>query len=72
MRCNNNKIDYKYYNNINEIVDRLKLLISSQNVGNDNHSNEIYEIIEELEKIDYVIGKKALNNLMNHHKIDIK
>ena len=72
MRFNNNKIDYKYYNNINEIVDRLKLLISSQNVGNNNHSNEIYEIIEELEKRDYVIGKKALNNLMNHHKIDIK
>ena len=30
MRFNNNKIDYKYYNNINEIVDRLKLLISLQ------------------------------------------
>ena len=40
--------------------------MSSQNAGNNNYSNEIVEIIDELEKRCYVIGKKASNSLMNH------
>lgn len=39
-----------YWNNANELVDRLKLLIASQNVGNNSHNNEITSIIEELKE----------------------
>lgn len=41
-------IDYIYWDDPNELVDRLRLLISSQAAGNTNHSNEIFSIIEEL------------------------
>ena len=43
-----NKIDYVYWNDINELVDRLRLLIMSQKAGNTGVHNEIDSIIEEL------------------------
>ena len=48
MIYNNNKINYIYFNDINEIVDRLRLLIASQTAGNNNHTNKINSILEEL------------------------
>lgn len=44
----NGKIDYKYWDNANELVDRLRLLMASQAAGHTGHNNEIIEIIEEL------------------------
>lgn len=44
----NSKIDYKYWDDPNELVDRLRLLIASQSAGHSGHNNEIIEIIEEL------------------------
>lgn len=41
-------IDYIYWDDPNELVDRLRLLVSSQAAGNTNHSKEIFSIIEEL------------------------
>lgn len=41
-------VDYVHWNDPNEIVDRLRLLIASQAAGNTSHSNEIVSIIEEL------------------------
>lgn len=50
MKVNLNKPNYIYWDNPNEIVDRLKLLIASQQAGNNNLSNEIVSIIEELKE----------------------
>lgn len=41
-------IVYEYYDNPNELCDRLKLLISSKGAGNSNHNQEINSIVEEL------------------------
>lgn len=39
---------YVYWNDINELVDRLKLLWASKMAGNTSHTNEIQSILEEL------------------------
>lgn len=41
-------IDYKYWDDPNELVDRLRLLVAERLAGNNNHENEILAIIEEL------------------------
>lgn len=57
MIYNKNPIDYVYWNNVNELVDRLRLLYASKQAGNTSlsHNNEILSIIEELreEKVIY-------------------
>ncbi|KAJ8877304.1 hypothetical protein PR048_021758 [Dryococelus australis] len=47
-------IDYVFFNDPNELVDRLQLLLASQSVGNYSHTNEIVSIIEELKKAGYI------------------
>lgn len=42
--------DYIYWDDPNELIERLKLLIASQSAGNTNHDNEIISIIEELKE----------------------
>lgn len=49
-----NKIDYKFWDNADELVDRLRLLIGSSNAGNTSHRNEIQEIIQELKEADII------------------
>lgn len=44
----NDNIVYEYYDNPNELCDRLRLLIASKHAGNSNHAQEINSIIEEL------------------------
>lgn len=41
-------IDYIYWDDPNELVDRLRLLLASQTAGNLSHINEILSIIEKL------------------------
>lgn len=41
-------VDYIHYDDVNELVERLQLLMASKAAGNDSHSNEILSIIEEL------------------------
>lgn len=43
-----NPIDYVYFDDLNELIERLKLLIASQAAGHSGHENEIISIIEEL------------------------
>lgn len=45
-----------HWGDLNDIVDRLRLLITSRPNcnGNHNHNNEIATIIEELEKADVI------------------
>lgn len=46
--------DYVYWDDPNELIERLKLLIASRNAGNTNHDNEILSIIEELKEADII------------------
>lgn len=48
MKLNENKPNYIYWDDPNELVDRLRLLMASQAAGHTNHNNEIISIIEEL------------------------
>jgi hypothetical protein len=50
MIFNTKPIEYVYWNNYNELVDRLRLLTSSKMAGNNSHDNEIASIIEELKE----------------------
>lgn len=47
-------IDYKYWDDANELVDRLRLLISSKSAGHSGHNNEIMSIIEELREANII------------------
>lgn len=49
------KPNYIYWNDPNELVERLKLLLSSQSAGHNNHNNEIVSIIEELREANIII-----------------
>lgn len=44
-------VDYKYFDDPNELVDRLRLLIASREAGSSAHENEIIEIISELKEL---------------------
>lgn len=51
---NNMNMDYVYWDDPNELVDRLRLLVAEQSAGNNNHINEIHSIIEELREDGYI------------------
>ena len=55
MNLNNKKVDFVYFDDINEIVERLKLLISSKIAGHTGHENEIISILEELREANIII-----------------
>lgn len=48
LDLNNKRKEYQYFDNYNELVERLKLLVASQVAGNTSHNNEILSILEEL------------------------
>lgn len=48
MQLNNKPVEFILYDDPNEIVERLRLLLASQAAGNNNHNNEIESIVEEL------------------------
>lgn len=50
MKMSKHPLEYKYFDDYNEIVDRLRLLIASEAAGNNAHNNEIVSIIEELKE----------------------
>ena len=52
MTPSNDKYQLVYYDNINEIVERLKILYGEQTAGNTSYqvSNEIQAILEELKE----------------------
>lgn len=50
----NDRIIYEYFNNANQLCDRLRLLVSSKMAGNTNHMREISSIIEELRELDCI------------------
>jgi len=50
MTVNANPANYIYWDDPNELVNRLRLLLASQSAGHNNHSNEVISIIEELKE----------------------
>lgn len=56
MILSNNSIDYVYWNDPNELVDRLRLLEASRHAGNNTHGNEFQSIIEELREAGFIIN----------------
>ena len=54
MQVVDKNINHVYWNDPNELVDRLRLLIASQQAGHNNHNNEIMSIIEELKEADII------------------
>lgn len=52
---NEKPIEYVYWDDVNELVDRLKLLMASKSAGNtDSHDNEILSIVSELKEIGVI------------------
>lgn len=43
-------VEYKYWDDVNELCDRLKLLVASKDAGHTGHDNEILAIVEELKE----------------------
>ena len=54
MIYNNKPNEYIYWDNPNELVERLKLLLASTSAGNNSHQNEINSIIEELREANII------------------
>lgn len=54
MEYTNKPIDYKYFDNYDELIDRLRLLVASQGAGNTGVKNEIVSILEELREGDII------------------
>ena len=50
MSLNKKLIEYVYYDDLNELVDRLEILIREQNSGHTGQNNEIQSILEELQE----------------------
>lgn len=48
------RMDYVYWDDPNELVDRLRLLVAERSAGNPSHTNEIVSIIEELREAGIV------------------
>lgn len=45
---------FVYWNDVNELVSRLRLLVSSASAGHTGHNNEIISIMEELREADII------------------
>lgn len=56
----NDKPNVIYYDNPNEIVDRLRVLLGSQEAGHTGHENEINAIVEELKELQPELSKQLL------------
>ena len=48
MELNNKRVQYIYFDSINELIERLELLVREFQAGNRAHRNEILSIIDEL------------------------
>ena len=55
LKVDKSNTDYIYWDNVNELVDRLRLLVASTNAGHTGHNNEIIYIIEELKEANIII-----------------
>ena len=56
MTVTDNAIDYVYWHDPNELVDRLGLLVASRAAGHTGHDNEIASIVEELREVGRILN----------------
>ena len=63
MNVTNNKTDYVYFDDPNELEDRHQILVAEKVAGNSSHNNEINSIIEELYECGSKINKRATPTL---------
>lgn len=54
MRVSDRPVEYVYFNDPNELVTRLRVLLASQYAGNHSHQNEIQSILEELREDKFI------------------
>lgn len=54
MLVTDTAVNYVHWDNPNELVDRLRLLISSKKAGHTGHDNEIMSIVEELREANII------------------
>lgn len=54
MEVTDNVLDYVYWDDPNELVERLRLLLASRQAGHSGHKNEIVSIIEELREANII------------------
>lgn len=55
QHSNNEYISYTYWDDPNELVNRLRLLVASKSAGHSGHTNEIMSIIEELREAGIIV-----------------
>lgn len=60
--------DLSYWDNPNELCNRLKILVASTEIGNTSHGNEIINIVSELREAGFISGRgnKRFYNLLNN------
>ena len=61
LKLNNNKPNYVYWDDVNELCKRLQLLIASQSAGHSGHNNEILSIDVYKRQIHIVFGEDRLS-----------
>lgn len=54
MQLPKQNIDFIYWDDPNELIERLRLLISSTQAGNNGHNNEIMSIVQELREASII------------------
>ena len=54
MTYNSRPYQYIFWNDPNELCERLELLLASTSAGNQAHKNEIISIIEELREANII------------------
>lgn len=54
LQLTNKRVEYIPWNNPNKLVDRLRVLIASQQAGHGGHDNEIIYLIDELRNAHYI------------------
>ena len=53
-------MDYVFWDDPNELINRLRLLLAELEAGNQSHTNEIHSVIEELKEVGYInVNKKS-------------
>ena len=59
----NAPIDYVHWDDPNELVDRLRLLLASRAAGSNSYVNEIFSIIEELREAEIIYRNSMLKKM---------
>lgn len=54
LKYNTKPVEYIFWDDPNELVDRLRLLLASKDAGNTSHDNEIISIINELKEANII------------------